>query len=57
MIYGSEKWFMTPYIGGMEMDRFHHRVARRLIVSQPRRGQDVFWVNPLLEDAMEEAVL
>ena len=29
ILYGSETWVMTPFIGGV-MDVLHHRVARRM---------------------------
>ena len=31
---------------------FHHRVARRLTVRQPRKERDGVWFYPLMEDAM-----
>ena len=38
MLYGFETWVMTPRSGRV-LDGFHHRVARKLIVRQPRRGR------------------
>ena len=42
IMYGSEKWVMTPRIG-MVLDGFRHRVARSLTGIQPRRGRDGGW--------------
>ena len=56
LLYGSETWAMTSYIGRV-LGIFHHRVARRLIVQQPWRVRDNRWVYPLLTEAMEEEVL
>ena len=35
----------------------HHRVARRIMGRQPRRGRGIVWVYPPLEDEMMEAGL
>ena len=56
MIYGSETWVITPYIGRV-LGGFHHRVACRLTGRQPWRGQGGGWVYLLLEDAIAEAGL
>ena len=48
ILYGSETWFMNPRIGRV-LGRFHHRVARRLIVRQPQRGRNGVWTYPPLE--------
>ena len=53
LLYGSETWVMTPYIGRI-WGIFHHRVAHRLTRRQPRRGWSSGWVYPLLEEAMAE---
>ena len=37
LLYGSETWLMTPYIGRF-LAGFHHIVARRLTVRQHWRG-------------------
>ena len=39
------------------LGRLHHRVDRRLMGWQPRKGQDIGCFYPPLEDAMAEAGL
>ena len=56
MLYGLETWVVTPHIGRV-LDGFHHRVARRLMVRQHRRGRYSLWVYPSIEDVLVEAVL
>ena len=56
MLYGSETWVLTLYMGRV-LCRFHQRVALRLTERQPQRGSNRGWVYPLLEDALEEAGL
>ena len=56
LLYGSEKWVMTPHMQRV-LGVFHHRVARRLTGKQPRKGREGGWVYPLLEYAMAEAGL
>ena len=56
MLYGPETWRITPHIGRV-WGGFYHRVACRLAGRQSLQGRDRFWVYPLLEAAMKEAVL
>ena len=56
MLYRLETWVMTLLIGRV-LGGFRHRVAHRLMGRQYRRGNDVGWVYPPLEDAMTEAGL
>ena len=56
LLYGLEKWVMTPYIRGV-LDGFQHRVAQRLTGRQPQRGWDGGWVYHPLTEAMAEAGL
>ena len=51
MIYGSETWVMTPRMGGVGVDRFHHRVALWMTKMQPKRTGEGRWIYlPLDED-------
>ena len=56
ILYGSETWVINPHIGRV-LGGFHHRVACMLTGRQPQQGRDGMWKDPLLEDAMTEAVL
>ena len=47
MLYRSEIWFLTPRIKRV-IDRFHHRVASRMMGRQPRKLWDGGWVYPAL---------
>ena len=56
LLYGSDMWDMSPYIGRI-LGRFHHRVVVRLIGWNPRRRTDGTLVfPPLSESVIEEMV-
>ena len=46
LLYGSETWVMTLHIGRV-LGGFYHRIARRLMIQQSRRGGTVDGCIPL----------
>ena len=56
LLYGSETWETTPWIGRL-FGRFHHRVALRMTGWKPWRRKDGRCMYPPLAEAMEEAGL
>ena len=54
LLFGAETWVLTPRME-QDLDRFHHRVARRLTGRKPRRRGDGSWAYPTLEETMGEA--
>ena len=49
-------WVMIPRIGRF-LGIFHHRVSRRLMGRQSRRGRDGGWVYTPLSEKIEEVGL
>ena len=56
LLYGSESWVLTPRII-KALESFHHRVARRITGSMPRRLQNCTWYYPPIGKALEDAGL
>ena len=56
LLFGSETWFVNPFIGRM-LGIFHHRMARRIMGKQPRRGVYSSWrCHPLSEATAEKGI-
>ena len=51
LLFGVETWFLIPRIE-RALDRFQHRVTRRLTVRQPRIRGGGSWAYPPLEEEM-----
>ena len=56
LLYGSEKWVLTPHMQRV-LGGFHHRVFRRLMRQKLQKVQDRGWVYPPLENVMADAGL
>ena len=54
LLFGAETWVLTPRME-RALDRFQHRVARRLDGRQPMRRGGGSWAYPPLEEAMVES--
>ena len=56
LLYGLEKWFLTPWMV-RTLGAFHHRVDYWITGRQLWRGVDMGWFYPNTEEAMKEVDL
>ena len=56
LLFGEEMWVLTPWMK-KALDSFQSRVARKIMVRQPRQRKDGIWIYPPLAGIMKEAVM
>ena len=55
LLFGSERWVMTPHMG-RALGSLQNRVARQITGIQPKKREEGGWEYPPLVAGMEDAV-